>query len=47
MEATPFRQRLEAYLDVARKFRSQHEGEVLEIDEDARRSLEALGYLNR
>ena len=42
----PFRQRLKAYMDVARVYRSQHEGQPISIDDDLRRSLEALGYVS-
>jgi arylsulfatase A-like enzyme len=42
----PFRQRLKAYMDVARVYRAQHEGTSISIDDDVRRSLEALGYVS-
>ena len=42
----PFRQRLKACMDVARVYRAQHEGTSISIDDDVRRSLEALGYVS-
>lgn len=43
----PFRERLKTYMDAARHYRARHEGEPIDIDDDTRRSLEALGYVSR
>ena len=41
----PFRDRLRAYMDAARVYRASHEGVTVEVDEQTRKSLEALGYV--
>jgi arylsulfatase A-like enzyme len=46
-EASPLRERVRAYLDSTRAFRSRHRGGAIEIDEDVERSLESLGYVSR
>ena len=46
-ELAPFRERLAAYIETAKVYRSEHEGSTITIDEDVRRSLEALGYVTR
>jgi arylsulfatase A-like enzyme len=46
-EVGPFRERVRAYLDAARAFRSRHPGGEIEIDEDVERRLESLGYVRR
>jgi arylsulfatase A-like enzyme len=43
----PFRERLETYLSAAKLYRAGHEGGAIALDEDTRRSLEALGYISR
>lgn len=46
-EAAPFRERVKAYLDAAKAFRTRHPGGEIEIDEDVERSLKSLGYVSR
>jgi hypothetical protein len=46
-EVVPFRERVKAYLDAGKTFRSRHRGGEIEIDEDVERSLESLGYVSR
>lgn len=43
----PFRERLTTYMSAAKLYRAGHEGGTIAIDDDTRRSLEALGYVSR
>jgi arylsulfatase A-like enzyme len=48
VDLAPFRERVRDYVEAARSYRNRQSGaEALDLDEDTRRELESLGYVNR